>query len=155
MEECLCCGKLIVKNRRRFLTNKANEEWILFVLRHFYGELMVERRMRLENSEAYRMLTELHNDEFMTRVLFLCENSWKVLSNFFKKEASIKECFRLALALLPTIACREQGVRHVLLKFKILKSCLRFNKDLKIWIGISNLLKYIYFVRYSAHWCTL
>ena len=104
----MCCGKLTVKNRRRFLTNKANGEGILFVLRRFYGELMIERRIRLENSEAHRMLTELHNDEFMTRVLFLCENCWKVLSNFYNKEASIKECFWQALALLPTIACREQ-----------------------------------------------
>ena len=53
------------------------------------------------------MLTELHNNEFMTRV-FLCKYCWKILSNFYKKETSIKECFRQTLVLLPTIACREQ-----------------------------------------------
>ena len=88
----VCCGKLTVKSHRRFLTNKGNGEGVLFVLRHFYGKLMVEQRMRLENSEVHhQMLTELNN-EFMTRA-FLCEKYWKILSTFYKKETSIKQCF--------------------------------------------------------------
>jgi len=111
MEEfilCLGCGNETTKKRRRLLSDDHDSVNIWSLLRRHYSSLMVQQNVRIAYDYVHNKLTA--NDPRNLNV-YLCESCWKILCNFYKKEAAIRESIKKALSLLPTVQ-EEVSTNH-------------------------------------------
>jgi len=71
------------------------------MLRQYYSMLLSERHLKLENCQVHEFLTS--RSDVPIPDVYLCDNCWKILVNFFNKEATIRESFNKAINALPTV----------------------------------------------------
>jgi len=63
--------------------------------------LLSERNLKLINCQVHEFLTS--GSDVPIPEVYLCDNCWKILVNFFNKEATIRESFNKAINALPTV----------------------------------------------------